>query len=134
MRIAALLSTLALSLASQACAAEQVFFVEPHDSKEVSSPFKVRFGLDSLKIAPAGDMTLGTGHHHLIVNGNALTTGEPVPFNETHLHFGKGQTETELKLPPGDYTLTLQFANGTHQSYGPEMSRTIKVRVVDAQK
>lgn len=79
-------------------------------------------------------MTPGTGHHHLIINGKALTKGESVPFNETHLHFGKGQTETDLKLPPGDYILTLQFGNGAHQSYGPEMSRTIKVRVVDAQK
>ena len=134
LRIAVLLSTLALSFASQAFAARQVFFTEPADGKKVSSPFKVRFGLDGMKIAPAGDMTPGTGHHHLIINGKALATGEPVPFNETHLHFGKGQTETELKLPPGDYTLTLQFGNGVHQSYGPAMSRTIKVRVVGAPK
>jgi len=134
MKITALLSTLALTFASHAFAAEQVLFVEPADGQEVTSPFKVRFGLEGMKIAPLGDMTPGTGHHHLIINGKALTKGEPVPVNETHLHFGKGQTETELKLPPGDYTLTLQFGNGAHQSYGPEMSRTIKVRVIDAPK
>jgi len=52
-----------------------------------------------------------------------------VPTDATHLHFGKGQTETEVTLPPGQYALTMQFANGAHQSYGPEMSKTIHVTV-----
>jgi len=45
------------------------------------------------------------------------------------MHFGKGQTETDLTLVPGKYTLTLQFANGAHQSYGEPMSKKIEVTV-----
>ena len=52
-----------------------------------------------------------------------------VPADATHLHFGKGQTETMLKLTPGKHTLTLQFADGAHQSYGPDLSSTITVEV-----
>jgi hypothetical protein len=107
----------------------RVFFVEPKDGAEVKSPFKVKFGVEGMKIAKAGDMAANTGHHHLIVDGQALEKGQVVPTDDKHLHFGKGQTETELTLAPGPHTLTLQFADGSHKSYGPAMSSTIKVSV-----
>ena len=52
-----------------------------------------------------------------------------VSSNDKSLHFGKAQTEADVKLPPGDHTLTLQFGDGAHQSFGPEMSQTIKIHV-----
>lgn len=117
-----------------ALAAERTFFEAPADNAEVTSPFKVKFGLEGMKIAPLGDMTDKTGHHHLIIDGVAVTPGTSVPFDEKHMHFGKGQTEVELSLPPGKHTLTLQFGNGAHQSYGPGMSKTISVTVLPAAK
>jgi hypothetical protein len=89
----------------------------------------VVFGVDGMKVAPAGTMTEGTGHHHLLIDGKPLPKGEVIPANDKSLHFGKGQTETDLTLPPGDHTLTLQFGDGAHRSYGPEMSKTITVHV-----
>ena len=130
MRIATLISTAALLFASHAYAFDQVFFAEPRDGGEVVSPFKIRFGVQGLKVSTAGDMTPGTGHHHLIINGTSVAQGESVPFDQQHLHFGKGQTETELNLPTGEYTLTMQFGNGAHQSYGPDISRTIHIKVI----
>jgi len=112
-----------------AAAAGKVYFVEPKDGAMVHSPVKVVFGLEGMTIKPAGDMTEGTGHHHLIVDGKPVAKGQVVPTDATHLHFGKGQTETELTLAPGLHTLTLQFADGAHQSYGPELSSTISVTV-----
>ncbi len=106
-----------------------VIFTEPPNGTVVTSPFKVKFQARDMKVLPAGDMTPNTGHHHLIINGSPVASGDIVPFDATHLHFGKGQTETELTLPPGRYTLTLQFANGAHQSYGETMSETIEVTV-----
>lgn len=106
-----------------------VSFVEPVDGAQVSSPFKVKFTVQGMSVKPAGDMSAGTGHHHLIVNGAAIKEGESIPFDEKHIHFGKGQTETEMKLAPGKYSLTLQFANGAHQSYGPALSKTIQITV-----
>ena len=115
-----------------ACAvasAQSVSFVEPADGATVTSPFKVKFAVNGMEIKPAGDMTANTGHHHLLINAVPVKSGEVVPADETHLHFGKGQTETEVKLPPGTYKLTMQFANGLHQSYGEGMSKTITVNV-----
>jgi hypothetical protein len=109
--------------------AQSVSFVEPADGATVSSPFKVKFGVTGMDIKPAGDMMANSGHHHLLINVDGVKAGEVVPTDEKHMHFGKGQTETELKLAPGSYTLTLQFANGMHQSYGAPMSKSIKVTV-----
>ena len=80
-------------------------------------------------MAPAGDIVANSGHHHLLINLDAIPAGESVPFTEKHLHFGKGQTEAEVKLAPGTYRLTAQFANGAHQSYGKALSQTITVTV-----
>ena len=123
------LCLLALIAVPTAFASERVFFESPAEGATVMSPVKVKFGLEGMKIAPLGDMTAKTGHHHLIINGQVIKSGETVPTDEKHLHFGKGQTETDLVLPPGKYTLTLQFGNGAHQSYGPGMSKTITVTV-----
>ncbi|SIT40720.1 conserved exported hypothetical protein [Paraburkholderia ribeironis] len=109
--------------------AASVSFVQPKDGATVSNPVHVVFAVDGMNIAPAGTMTDGTGHHHLLIDGKPLPKGEVVPTNDKSLHFGKGQTETDLTLPPGDHTLTLQFGDGAHRSYGPEMSKTITVHV-----
>ena len=124
-------SVLAATLLTlSACAmAQSVSFVEPVDGATVSSPVKVKFAVTGMDVKPAGDMTANTGHHHLLINAAPVKAGEVIPADETHIHFGKGQTETEVKLPPGTYTLSMQFANGLHQSYGPGMSKDIKVTV-----
>jgi len=109
--------------------AQSVSFVEPIDGAVVGSTFKVKFAVDGMEVKPAGAILANSGHHHLLINAEPVKAGEAVPFDATHLHFGKGQTETEVTLPPGQYTLTMQFANGAHQSYGPEMSKTIHVTV-----
>jgi hypothetical protein len=122
-------SFLTLGVAASALAQQSVSFVEPANGATVTSPFKVKFAVSGMDIKPAGDMSANTGHHHLLINAGAVKAGEVVPADETHIHFGKGQTETEVKLPPGNYVLTMQFANGLHQSYGPGMSKEIKITV-----
>jgi Domain of unknown function (DUF4399) len=106
-----------------------VYFMEPANGSTVTSPFKVKFGVKGMDIKPAGEQIKGTGHHHLLINLDSKPEGEIIPFDEKHMHFGKGQTETEVKLAPGNYTLTMQFADGFHLSYGKPMSASIKVTV-----
>ncbi|MRW84267.1 DUF4399 domain-containing protein [Pseudoduganella sp. FT26W] len=118
-----------LALGASAWAQQTVSFVEPVNGATVSSPFKVRFAVAGMSVKPAGDMTANTGHHHLLINAAPVKAGEVIPVDDKHLHFGKGQTETELTLPPGNYTLTMQFANGLHQAYGPSMNKEIKITV-----
>jgi hypothetical protein len=63
------------------------------------------------------------------INLNGIPENEVIPTDATHMHFGKGQTECDLRLSPGKHTLTLQFANGAHLSYGPKFSKTISITV-----
>lgn len=123
------LAALAMVLVASSAAAQSVDFTEPKNGAVVSSPFKVKFAVTGMDVKPAGTMDSNTGHHHLLINGDSMKVGESIPFDETHMHFGKGQTETEVTLPPGTYKLTMQFANGAHQSYGPGLSKTITVTV-----
>ena len=50
-------------------------------------------------------------------------------MSDSTLHFGLGQTDTSLELDPGNYIISLQFADGVHASYGENMSSSIKIKV-----
>jgi len=108
---------------------KSVDFKTPGDGATVKSPFRVEMAVRGMTVQPAGAVTEGAGHHHLIIDGSCIPAGQTVPKDATHKHFGKGQTETMLTLAPGAHTLTLQFANSAHASYGPEMCKTIRVKV-----
>jgi hypothetical protein len=103
----------------------------PADGASVTSPFNVVFQVSGAQLKPAGAPEAGTGHHHLLVDEGPTPASVVVPADARHLHFGKGQTETTLNLGPGMHTLTLQFADGLHRSYGPSVSHSIKVRVLE---
>ncbi|MEI7464972.1 MAG: DUF4399 domain-containing protein [Burkholderiales bacterium] len=110
-------------------AAQGAYIVAPADGATVSSPFKVQFGVKGMTVAPAGTVAEGTGHYHLLINTDVIPKGDVIPADAQHLHFGKGQTEAELKLDPGTYKLTVLFADGLHKSYGNDMSASIRVTV-----
>ena len=112
--------------------AERVFFAEPKDGAEVTSPVKVVMGVEGMTIKPSGGVVAGTGHHHILVNQGPMRGGKVIPTDKTHVHFGKGQTEASLELEPGDYTLTMQLADGLHRSFGKKMAHTIKIKVLPA--
>lgn len=124
-------STNALSYGNKSATPEQaVYFVEPKNNATVGQEFKVVMGVKGMEIRPAGDMTENTGHHHLLIDEEPIAKGEVVPAGSpTHLHFGKGQTETTVTLEPGQHTLMLQFADGAHQSYGEPLRASITVNV-----
>jgi Domain of unknown function (DUF4399) len=106
-----------------------VYFVNLKDGDSVYSPVIVQMGVKGKTVAPMGTMDIKTGHHHLIIDGSFIEKGQVVTKDSTHLHFGKGQTVDTLKIGPGKHTLTLQFADGTHMSYGKDWSSTISIYV-----
>lgn len=108
----------------------KVFFLEPKDGAEIKGPVKVVMVVEGMEVKPAGEVVEGTGHHHILINTDFIPPGQVIPTDDTHRHFGKGDTEAVLDLPPGDYKLTLQFADGLHRSYGKELSATINIKVV----
>lgn len=107
----------------------KVFFSEPKDGAEINGPVKVIMVVEGMKIQPAGEVVEGTGHHHILINKDFIPAGQVIPTDDADRHFGKGQTEAVLELPPGSYKLTLQFADGLHRSYGKELSTTINIKV-----
>ncbi len=106
-----------------------VFFENLTDSQVLKSPFTLKMRVVGMEVEKAGPINELKGHHHVIIDGSAVEEGQTVINDENHLHFGQGQTEAELKLSPGFHTLTLQFANGVHASYGERWSRTLHVQV-----
>jgi hypothetical protein len=109
-----------------------VYFINLKDGDTVTSPFKVQFGLVGMGIAPAGVEKPNTGHHHLIIDttlsDDQLKT--PIPSDAQHLHFGGGQTEAMVTLPPGTHTLQLVLGDWSHVPHVPPvMSQVIKVTV-----
>ena len=108
---------------------KKVFFKNINDGDTVKSPFVVEMGVAKMKIHPAGELKPGTGHHHILIDEPFMKYGEIIPMDAKHLHYGKGDTVVSLKLKPGPHSLTLQFANGMHMSYGEQYSSTINIYV-----
>jgi hypothetical protein len=55
---------------------------------------------------------------------------KPIPADDNHIHFGRGQTEHQIKLPPGEHTLQLLLGDANHIPHSPPvMSEQIKVYV-----
>ena len=123
--------TLALLLA--ACGgqdAPRVFFTNVEDGDTIRAPALVQWSAENFTIEPAGEVRAGAGHLHVMVNTGCVPAGEIVPSDETHLHFGKAQTEAELALAPGEYTLCLQAADGEHRALeGEGMTQVINITV-----
>ena len=108
----------------------KISFKNIKDGATVSSPLKVEMMAEGIKVDTAGPVIAGVGHHHILVDaGDSVETGKIIPMDSAHIHFGKGQTETELKLAPGRHRLTLQFADGLHRSYGGRMTSSVTVVV-----
>jgi len=83
-------------------------------------------------VTHAGDDYQNSGHHHhLLIDVNApVDPKESIQQDKSHLHFGAGQTETFLELPPGTHTLQLVLGDAKHYPFEPlVVSDKIAVRV-----
>ena len=98
-----------------------VYIISPKDGDTVTSPFKVQFGLSGMGVAPAGVEKPNTGHHHLIVDAtlSAQELKEPIASDAKHIHYGGGQTEAMVTLPPGKHTLQLVLGDWSHIPFNP---------------
>lgn len=111
----------------------KVFFVSPKDGDVIKGEVTVQMGVEGMTVKPAGEIVANTGHHHILIDTDPVKKGTVVPADDQHKHFGKGQTETTLQLAPGKHTLSLQFANGIHASYGEQLSASISITVEPAE-
>jgi hypothetical protein len=110
----------------------EVYFIDLKDGATVPAKLKIYFGLRNMGVAPAGSDRENSGHHHLLVDTELPPLDQPIPNDFNHLHFGAGQTETEITLKPGTHTLQLLMGDKDHVPHTPPvMSAAIRVRVVD---
>ena len=107
----------------------RVFFQDLNDNDVVRSPLTIQFGVEGIEVEPAGEVREGFGHHHLLINQTSFPAGELIPTNDSTFHYGEGQTEATIELTPGEYTLALQFADGSHASYGPDLATSVRITV-----
>jgi hypothetical protein len=98
----------------------------------VSNPVTIVFGARGIGIAPAGVEWEKTGHHHLLIDIDPATIamGESLPATDAIRHFGGGQTEVTLELPPGEHRLQLLMGDHNHIPHDPPiLSEAITVTV-----
>jgi hypothetical protein len=129
---AVILAPLASQAQTEAPPDAKAYIISPMEGERVKSPFTVRFGLRGMGVTRAGDSAKNVGHHHLLVDvTEPLDASEPIPTGRKHLHFGAGQTETELNLEPGKHTLQLVLGDAEHKLFRPNViSEPVHVTVI----
>src|SRR5208282_1081133 len=111
----------------------KVEFIDLKDGAVIGPKTTIRFGLHGMGVAPAGTKKANTGHFHLLIDTDLPPLDKPIPNDENHLHFGAGQTEVELSLPPGPHTLQLLLGDADHISHTPPVySDKIHVTAVES--
>lgn len=85
------------------------------NGKTYSSPIKLNFIVKNMRVLKAGINEKDSGHHHLLINLKDLPDLKlSLPMTKNIIHFGKGQTSTNLELEPGKHTIQLLFADYSH--------------------
>jgi hypothetical protein len=111
----------------------RVYIIWPPDGQVIEGgKFWLRMGLSGMGIAPAGLDVPNTGHHHVLIDTPLPPLDAPIPNDRNHVHFGAGQTEARVELPPGRHTLQLLLGDVDHVPHDPPlMSPRITVIVPD---
>jgi Domain of unknown function (DUF4399) len=111
----------------------KVEFIDIKDGAVIGPKATIHFGLHGMGVAPAGTKRPNSGHHHLLVDTDLPPLDKPIPNDENHLHFGGGQTETELSLSPGPHTLQLLLGDADHIPHTPPIySDKVHVTVAES--
>lgn len=108
-----------------------LYIIWPQNGATIKGAFWCRFGLRNMGVTHAGDTFANSGHHHLLIDVNEpLDPNEPIPSDKNHLHFGAGQTEVRIDLPPGHHTLQLVLGDAKHYPFNPPLvSKKITITV-----
>jgi len=109
----------------------EAYIVSPANGDIVTNPITVVFGLKGIGVAPAGTEAENTGHHHLLINTGLPALGEPIPADENHIHFGGGQTQTEIELEPGEHKLQLLLGDLNHIPHDEPVASEVITIVVE---
>jgi hypothetical protein len=99
-----------------------LYFIWPQNGSVIKGGFWCRFGLRNMGVTHAGEDFQNSGHHHLLIDvSEPLDVNEPIPQDKNHLHFGAGQTEARIELPPGKHTFQLVLGDAKHYPFNPPL-------------
>ncbi|MGF6373133.1 hypothetical protein OKW40_005949 [Paraburkholderia sp. RAU6.4a] len=91
----------------------------------------VRMGLRNMGVCPKGVAFPNTGHHHLLIDTDLPALDQEIPSDRQHLHFGAGETDARIELPPGKHTLQLILGDHNHVPHVPPVySKKITITVL----
>ncbi|MDR6499796.1 DUF4399 domain-containing protein [Burkholderia sp. DN3021] len=109
----------------------EVYIIWPSDGATITGgKFWVRMGLRNMGICPKGIERPNVGHHHLLIDTDLPPLDQPIPSDRNHLHYGAGQTEARIELPPGKHTLQLLMGDHDHVPHDPPVySKKITITV-----
>jgi hypothetical protein len=100
----------------------KVYIIWPGEGQVIRrGKFWLRMGLSGAGVAPAGVDKPNTGHHHVLIDTELPALDREIPNDKNHLHFGRGQTEARIELPPGRHTLQLLFGDANHVPHQPPL-------------
>ena len=111
----------------------RVSFSEPQDGATVKSPVHLELSIENYTVAAVPQGTVdtarpGMGHHHVAVDSDCLSAGTTIEKAAPWIHFGTGNSEIDMQLPPGTHKLTLQLGDDMHRAVeGACTSITINV-------
>ena len=108
-----------------------VVFASPADGDHIAGSIALQMEADGVTIEPAGEVRPDAGHFHVMVDDDCVEAGAAIPKDGGHRHFGKGQTDSTLSLPPGEHTLCLQVGDGAHVATGLTDEITVTVGVTN---
>lgn len=114
-------------------AANSVTIVTPMDGAQINGT-QINVNLSSsVTIMPAGDLTDGTGHHHLYLNADLTPADQPVPtVPGSIIHMGDGSSTYVFDdVAPGEYRLIAVVADGVHVPLQPWVVDTVTFTVVN---
>lgn len=109
-----------------------VSILDPADGTDLmGSSVTVHLSVQGFPIVPAGDMTPGTGHHHLFLDADVTPAGQPIPTVEgSVVHMGNGASEyTFENVPAGQHRLIAVVADGAHVPLQPLVTDTVTFTV-----
>ncbi|MGO4761117.1 DUF4399 domain-containing protein [Cupriavidus sp. 2KB_3] len=90
----------------------------------------VRMGLKGMGVCPKGVERPNCGHHHLLIDAELPPMDKEIPNDRNHLHFGAGETDARIELPPGKHTLQLLLGDSKHVPFDPPIySKKITITV-----
>jgi hypothetical protein len=109
----------------------EAYIIWPPNGAVISGgKFWLRMGLRNMGVAPKGVERKNTGHHHVLIDTDLPDMDKEIPSDRNHLHFGAGETEARIELPPGKHTLQLLLGDKDHVPHDPPvMSKKITITV-----